>query len=64
MTMLVIPVVPMMTMEMMTVTLLLMRSMFIRRYDASNGRCGDKRGMADIGASAVPEIQTQVSIDT
>ena len=35
MTMLVIPVVPMMTMEMMTVTLLLMRSVFIRRYDAS-----------------------------
>ena len=53
---LLIPVVPMTTMARMTVTVLVMRTMFIRRYDASYGRCGDTRGMADISESVVQTL--------
>ena len=44
------------TMAMMTVTVLVMRTTFIRRYDASYGRCGDKRGMADVSESVVQTL--------
>ena len=53
---LLIPVVPMTTMAMMTVTVLVMRTMFIRRYDASYGRCGDTRGMAEVSESVVQAL--------
>ena len=44
------------TMAMMTVTVLVMRATFIRRYDASYGRCADTRGMADVSESVVQAL--------
>ena len=56
---LLIPVVPMTTMAWMTVTVLIMTTMFIRRYDASYGRCGDTRGMADVSESVVQALDAK-----